>query len=371
MIRSRNLLMYIMVVITVVILFMALDLTVFAAAAAPTASTVIVDGQNISFDAYNINDFNYFKLRDIALILSGSAKQFDVGWDEANDAISLTSGRPYTIDGSEMSGKGSSANEVGAAKEAAPTNSRIFLDGREVKFTAYNIDGFNYFKLRDIGEAINFGVDWDEALDTIIVDTNKGYSYGGGAAETMLTPLRAGLILQAWVESHPFQLGSELDPSSDGYSIGGDGYYRFKLSIIKLGVAEILVNDETGKLYHLSPPTSSAAFEPIDDWYNREHAAGAPAISAEKARTMYETWIETRPSMSHFVLSPLPNKIYEIDGNYYYWFWADYYEWYWYNVLIDINSGNMLYMMISDGEETYIEIEPLDDFFDKYSESGV
>ena len=81
-----------------------------------------------------------------------------------------------------MTGKG------GGAKEATPTDSRIFLDGREVQFTAYNIDGNNYFKLRDIGEAFSFGVDWDDDRNTIVIDTSKGYSLDGGTTTPVSTP---------------------------------------------------------------------------------------------------------------------------------------------------------------------------------------
>jgi len=153
--------------------------------AKPTASTVLVDGKNVAFDAYNINDNNYFKLRDLAFVLSGTAKQFDVGWDDANDAISLTGGKSYTIAGGEMTGKGS------GNKTPAPTASKIFLDGKETQFTAYNIDDNNYFKLRDIGQAINFGVDWDEAKNTIVIDTGKDYTPDAGASARQIFTLDA------------------------------------------------------------------------------------------------------------------------------------------------------------------------------------
>ena len=138
---AKKLLILIFVMAIILVTF---NFTAFAAIASPTASTVLVDGNNVAFDAYNIADNNYFKLRDLAFTLSGTAKQFEVGWDGANNAISLTSGQSYTVAGGEMTGKG------GGTKEATPTDSRIFLDGREVQFTAYNIDGNNYFKLRDI-----------------------------------------------------------------------------------------------------------------------------------------------------------------------------------------------------------------------------
>ena len=135
----------------------------------PTSSNVLVNGKNISFDAYNVKDNNYFKLRDIAYTLNGTDKQFDVSWDETSNSIILTSGKEYTPTGGEMTGKGS-GNII-----PTPTNSKIFLDGKEVAFTAYNIEENNYFKLRDIGLTLNFGVDWDGVNNTILVDTSKAY----------------------------------------------------------------------------------------------------------------------------------------------------------------------------------------------------
>ena len=68
--------------------------------------------------------------------------------------------------------------EVYTRQTAVPTSAKILLDGREVSFTAYEIGGNNYFKLRDVGEAFDFGVDWDEAAQTIKIDTSKGYTAG-------------------------------------------------------------------------------------------------------------------------------------------------------------------------------------------------
>lgn len=138
--------------------------------AKPTASTVLVNGTNVAFDAYNINDNNYFKLRDLAHIISGSEKQFEVGWDEANNAIALTSGKAYTAVGGEMSSKGS------GNKTPTATNSKIYIDGKEVSLKAYNIDGNNYFKLRDVGEAFDFNVSWDSGKNTIVIATSESYT---------------------------------------------------------------------------------------------------------------------------------------------------------------------------------------------------
>ena len=138
--------------------------------ASPSAQSVTVNGKAVAFDVYNINGNNYFKLRDLAATLSGTGKQFEVGWDGAKNAISLTSGKAYTPVGGEMASKGS------GDKQGIPTTSAIYKDGSPVSFTAYNIDGNNYFKLRDIGAAFSFGVDYDSATNTVVIDTSKGYT---------------------------------------------------------------------------------------------------------------------------------------------------------------------------------------------------
>jgi len=42
-----------------------------------------------------------------------------------------------------------------------------------VNLTAYNIEGNNYFKLRDIGNIIDFGVAWNGLANTIASVTLK------------------------------------------------------------------------------------------------------------------------------------------------------------------------------------------------------
>ena len=62
------------------------------------------------------------------------------------------------------------------AKEARPTTSKVFVNGKEVKFTAFNIGGNNYFKLRDVAKVINFGVAYDGKTNTISIDTSTVYT---------------------------------------------------------------------------------------------------------------------------------------------------------------------------------------------------
>lgn len=138
--------------------------------AKPTSSTVLVNNKKQAFEAYNINGNNYFKLRDIAMVITGTVKQFEVGWDGKNNAISLTTGKPYTSNRSELK---ISANPTN--KEATKTTSKVYLDGRLLNLTAYNIGGNNYFMLRDLGKVIDFNVTWDGQKNSILIDTSSKY----------------------------------------------------------------------------------------------------------------------------------------------------------------------------------------------------
>jgi len=137
--------------------------------ASPTASKVLVNGTVTSFDAYTIEGNNYFKLRDLAYVVSGSGKQFEVTWDGERKAINLISNKAYTTVGGEMA--------IGDGKEKTPVvnTSMIYKDGAVVPLTAYTINENNYFKLRDIAQAFDIGVTWDGATNTVGIDTTISY----------------------------------------------------------------------------------------------------------------------------------------------------------------------------------------------------
>lgn len=137
--------------------------------AIPTTSKVMVNGKPISFNAYLINGNNYFKLRDLATVISGSDKQFEVSWDNTKNAINLISAKSYTAVGGEL------AEGDGKAKTATKSTSTIYKDGIKVVLKAYTINGNNYFMLRDVGKVFDFGVTWDGITSTIEILTSTGY----------------------------------------------------------------------------------------------------------------------------------------------------------------------------------------------------
>lgn len=140
------------------------------ATAKPTNATVMVNGKQIAFDAYNINNNNYFKLRDIAKVLSGSDKQFEVTWNGSTKSIELKPGSAYTSVGGEL--------VTGKAKQqtAKLSSDKVYMNGSVANLTAYTINGNNYFKLRDLGKLLNFGVDWDGTAKCISINSSTAYT---------------------------------------------------------------------------------------------------------------------------------------------------------------------------------------------------
>ena len=67
----------------------------------------------------------------------------------------------------------SGATAAAAGITAEPTLQNIYVDGKQVSMTAYNIAGSNYVKLRDIGQQVGFNVYW---ADGVQIDTDAPYT---------------------------------------------------------------------------------------------------------------------------------------------------------------------------------------------------
>ena len=65
--------------------------------------------------------------------------------------------------------------------KAYRSNQAIYLDGQQVQLEAYTINGSNYVRLRDVGEALDFNVYWDGAVQ---IDSGAPYTGTGPEAST-------------------------------------------------------------------------------------------------------------------------------------------------------------------------------------------
>jgi len=63
----------------------------------------------------------------------------------------------------------------GKVKTATPIISKIYLDGEGLNLTVFMINSNNFFKLRDLMQAINVYVGYDNQTKVITLDTSSGY----------------------------------------------------------------------------------------------------------------------------------------------------------------------------------------------------
>ena len=126
---------------------------------------VQVNGQPVQPQAYLIDGYNYYKLRDIAYMLRGTSSAFDVTWDADNNAVNIVSGTAYTAVGGEMT-----------VASVAPTRvqqstAKLLLDGSGISIKGYMINGNNYYKIADVASAIGFGVAFESTTRTVQITT--------------------------------------------------------------------------------------------------------------------------------------------------------------------------------------------------------
>ena len=138
-----------------------------AVAAVPTrdkGQAVYVNDARVYPTGYNIADNNYFKLRDIGTLVG-----FGVEWNGETQTVEISTARttPSTEGISDTAASGAVAKV---------SDQRITVDGVQVNMTAYQIDGSNYVKLRDIGKQVDFGVGYDNATASVRIDTDAPYT---------------------------------------------------------------------------------------------------------------------------------------------------------------------------------------------------
>ena len=140
------------------------------ATAAPTNDKLTVNGVAADPTVYKIDGSNYFKIRDVAALLNGTDKQFAVGYDNTTKSATATTGQPYVKQDGDLAGAPTTGNQTPAV-----SNDAIYVDGQKIDAEVYKIGGSNYFKLRDLGKALNFYVGWSKEQG-MLIETDKPYS---------------------------------------------------------------------------------------------------------------------------------------------------------------------------------------------------
>ena len=147
-----------------------------ALAAEFTVQRVEVLGVPLDLSAYTVYDAdgyatNYVRLRDVAWALQFTTDRFSVDFD---GSTLITTGGAYAPTGEEMT----YPDNQGAAVRSY--TAVLTVDGEGVQKPAVLVtppggqDGSFYYKLRDLGEAIGFDVEWSPQRG-IYIDTQSNW----------------------------------------------------------------------------------------------------------------------------------------------------------------------------------------------------
>ncbi len=199
--------------------------------------------------------------------------------------------------------------QAAAGLLANPSSQQFYLNGQRINLRAYEINGSNYVKLRDVGQAVGFGVTYDAATNSVHINPDQTYVEEVKAAQSENSSLTNG---KAITEENVLELLRQIEkdwprgtvwtgttknevpstetsrvianyPVSGAYGCGG---YAAMVSSLLFGDAEnparkledlsqirpgdilFRVNNRTGKVWHvtvaLESPNKINAFHITD-----------------------------------------------------------------------------------------------------------
>ena len=168
-----------------------------------TTQAVTVNGEKVDFEGFNIEGFNYFKLEDVAAAVDKNVtfdgKTFTIEEAPAEETTAPTEATEETpaetpakateatpAEETAKATEATTAEETTAPTEAteataetteeAPAEEEVAVEeGTEgttdVEYSSIEVEGVEYFKLRDLADIIGFGVDYDAATSTVVITT--------------------------------------------------------------------------------------------------------------------------------------------------------------------------------------------------------
>lgn len=138
--------------------------------AKPVVYTISINEQDYETQVYTINGSEYFRLRDIAFIMIGTTRQFQVEWNETEQSVQIIQGPYYREIGGELS-------LSDAEKTAVPTTSTIYSSGNKTDLAGYYVDGSTYLTITDIASDIGFSADVDTDTHTVYISGSRPENY--------------------------------------------------------------------------------------------------------------------------------------------------------------------------------------------------
>jgi len=125
-----------------------------------------------------IGGSNFVMLRNIAILLNSTNKQFSI--DFIGDTAYITTGEPFDSDETSPRALPTIGGRDGA--KVVVTQQKVNVNGIEVPIAAYNIGGGNYVRLRDMCMLLNIYIQFVDPVTPgtpglVVVDTESPYPW--------------------------------------------------------------------------------------------------------------------------------------------------------------------------------------------------
>lgn len=161
--KKISLLLAILMLVTVIPTAFAESKTVDAV---KNTKKVTLDGEEVKVGAYDVEGFNYLKLRDVAAILNAKKCQFSVGYDEPTKLISVELAKAYEkVEGDLAEIKDEKAKAIVSVR-------KILVNGEEKEIKTALINEYNYMQLRDLGSLVGLDVKYDKVNKVIMLKSD-------------------------------------------------------------------------------------------------------------------------------------------------------------------------------------------------------
>jgi len=180
-----------------------------------------IDGQAVDCMAYNIDGHNYFRLRDLAGLLSDTSCRFSVDWSEARKTIVIGTGAYYDASGD------ASLSRRDLSATAVRSSQRLEIDGESVTgLSVFNIGGNNFFQLAELKGYLGYALGYDETSRTMLL-------YTDGTNATMTA------AVGVYASSDDSRRRVSYDSAFSPASLGADEYAAFSFLVKNISSYDI------------------------------------------------------------------------------------------------------------------------------------
>ena len=161
--KKISLLLAILMLVTVIPTAFAESKTVDAV---KNTKKVTLDGEEVMVGAYDVEGYNYLKLRDVAAILNTKKCQFNVGFDKPTKLITVELAKGYEkVEGDLAEIKDEKAKAIVSVR-------KILVNGEEKEIKTALINEYNYMQLRDLGSLVGLDVKYDAKNKVIMLKSD-------------------------------------------------------------------------------------------------------------------------------------------------------------------------------------------------------